>query len=128
MATVDWSTRPDQIEGLALREVTVRVPFVGCDIDMDANEEKYIPVLEPFCNGPKTEVVLINTIQVFCYEEPHVMKAPPNPQSGLPDLQCLTTIHNPPFQVFYNKDCISDQAIMYWHSRGSKPQGRQHFP
>lgn len=24
MATVDWSTRPDQIEGLALREVTVR--------------------------------------------------------------------------------------------------------
>ena len=25
MATVDWSTRPDQIEGLALREVTVRV-------------------------------------------------------------------------------------------------------
>lgn len=24
MSTVDWSTRPDQIEGLALREVTVR--------------------------------------------------------------------------------------------------------
>jgi hypothetical protein len=26
MATVDWSARPDQIEGLALREVTVRRP------------------------------------------------------------------------------------------------------
>ena len=30
-------------------------------------------------------------------------------------------------QVLYNKDCISDQAIIYWHQKGSKPQGRQHF-
>jgi hypothetical protein len=93
MATVDWSTRPDQIEALALREVT-----------------KYAPVLEPFCNGPKTEVALINMVQVFCYEESRVMKAFP---------QIL--------KVLYNKDCISDQAIVYWHSKGSKPQGRQHF-
>ncbi|KAG6832028.1 hypothetical protein H0H87_003009 [Tephrocybe sp. NHM501043] len=75
MASVDWSARPDQIEGLALREVG-----------------KYAPILEPFCNGPKTEVSLINNVQVL-----------------------------------YNKDCISDQAIIYWHQKGSKPQGRQHF-
>jgi hypothetical protein len=30
-------------------------------------------------------------------------------------------------QVLYNTDCISDQAIIYWHAKGSKPQGRQHF-
>lgn len=30
-------------------------------------------------------------------------------------------------QVLYNKDCISDQAIIYWHQKGSKPQGKQHF-
>lgn len=30
-------------------------------------------------------------------------------------------------QVLYNKDCVSDQAIIYWHQKGSKPQGRQHF-
>jgi hypothetical protein len=30
-------------------------------------------------------------------------------------------------QVLYNGDCISDQAIIYWHQKGSKPQGRQHF-
>ena len=35
----------------------------------------------------------------------------------------LTVLH----QVLYNKDCISDQAIIYWHQKGSKPQGRQHF-
>jgi hypothetical protein len=27
----------------------------------------------------------------------------------------------------YNKDCISDQAIIYWHQKGAKPQGKQHF-
>jgi len=30
-------------------------------------------------------------------------------------------------KVLYNKDCISDQAIIYWYQKGSKPQGRQHF-
>jgi hypothetical protein len=36
-------------------------------------------------------------------------------------IQCFT------FQVLYNKDCVSDQAIIYWHQKGSKLQGRQHF-
>jgi hypothetical protein len=30
MAQVDWSARPDQIEGLALREVSVRWPTPTC--------------------------------------------------------------------------------------------------
>ncbi|KAF8658314.1 hypothetical protein AX16_002083 [Volvariella volvacea WC 439] len=93
MSSVDWSTRPDQIEGLALREVG-----------------KYAPILEPFCQGPKTQVALINVVQVYCYEDTRIIKAFP---------QIL--------KVLYNKDCISDQAIIYWHQKGSKPQGRQHF-
>jgi len=93
MASVDWSTRPDQIENLALREVG-----------------KYAPILEPFCNSAKTQVALINVVQVYCYEDTRIIKAFP---------QIL--------KVLYNKDCISDQAIIYWHQKGSKPQGRQHF-
>ncbi|KAF9461257.1 hypothetical protein BDZ94DRAFT_1221547 [Collybia nuda] len=93
MKSVDWSARPDQIEGLALREVG-----------------KYAPILEPFCNSAKTEVALINVVQVYCYEDTRIIKAFP---------QIL--------KVLYNKDCISDQAIIYWHQKGSKPQGRQHF-
>ncbi|KAJ7647333.1 hypothetical protein FB45DRAFT_893130 [Roridomyces roridus] len=93
MASVDWSARPDQIEGLALREVG-----------------KYTSVLQPFCNGAKTEVTLINVVQVYCYEDTRIIKAFP---------QIL--------KVLYNKDCISDQAIIYWHQKGSRPQGRQHF-
>jgi len=93
MGSVDWSARPDQIEGLALREVT-----------------KFAPILEPFCEGAKTQVALINAVQVYCYEDTRIIKAFP---------QIL--------KVLYNKDCISDQAIIYWHQKGSKPQGRQHF-
>jgi len=93
MSSVDWSARPDQIEGLALREVT-----------------KFAPILEPFCEGAKTQVALINAVQVYCYEDTRIIKAFP---------QVL--------KVLYNTDCISDQAIIYWHQKGSKPQGRQHF-
>ena len=30
-------------------------------------------------------------------------------------------------QVLYNSDVVSDQAIIYWHNKGAKPQGKQHF-
>ncbi|KAI0355674.1 eukaryotic translation initiation factor 5C [Trametes cingulata] len=93
ISSVDWSARQDQNEALALREIT-----------------NFADILEPFCNGPKTEVALINTVQVYCYEDTRIIKAFP---------QVL--------KVLYNKDCISDQAIIYWHQKGSKPQGRQHF-
>jgi hypothetical protein len=49
-------------------------------------------------------------VQVRCYEDTRIMKAFP---------QIL--------KVLYNKDCVSEQAIIYWHQKGSKPQGRQHF-
>ncbi|KAL0581879.1 hypothetical protein V5O48_000108 [Marasmius crinis-equi] len=93
MSSVDWNARPDQIDGLAVREVG-----------------KFAPILEAFCNGPKSEVALINVVQVYCYEDTRIIKAFP---------QIL--------KVLYNQDCISDQAIIYWHQKGSKPQGRQHF-
>ncbi|KAI0051913.1 ARM repeat-containing protein [Auriscalpium vulgare] len=103
ISNVDWSARADQIENLALREVT-----------------KFAPILEPFCNGPKTEVALINTVQVYCYEDTRIMKA-------FPQILKAPLTYKTCLQVLYNKDCISDQAIIYWHQKGSKPQGRQHF-
>ncbi|KAH9935623.1 eukaryotic translation initiation factor 5C [Fomitopsis serialis] len=91
--SIEWSARQDQNEALAIREIT-----------------NFTAILEPFCNGPKTEVALINTVQVYCYEDTRIIKAFP---------QIL--------KVLYNKDCISDQAIIYWHQKGAKPQGKQHF-
>ncbi|CAE6478015.1 unnamed protein product [Rhizoctonia solani] len=93
MASVDWSARADQIEGLALREVT-----------------KYAPIIEPFCNTGKSQVALINVVQVYCYDDTRIIKAFP---------QIL--------KVLYNKDCVSSQAIIYWFQKGAKAQGKQHF-
>lgn len=91
--------------------------------------QKFAPILEPFCNGPKTEVALINVVQVYCYEDTRIIKAFPQILKV-----CLHhthvfrhTLKFTCFQVLYNQDCISDQAIIYWHQKGSKPQGRQHF-
>lgn len=39
--------------------------------------QKYAPILEPFCNGAKTEVALINVVQVYCYEDTRIIKAFP---------------------------------------------------
>lgn len=30
-------------------------------------------------------------------------------------------------KVLYNKDVISDQAILYWAQKGAKPQGKAQF-
>ena len=94
------------------------------------SKQGFAAIIEPFCNGPKTEVALINTVQVYCYEDTRIIKAFPQVlKVSIPDRysnRCrLTNLLSE--QVLYNKDCISDQAIIYWHQKGSKPQGRQHF-
>jgi len=93
MSLIDWNARSDQIEGQVLREVGNRAP-----------------ILEPFCTSAKTQVALINAVQVYCYDETRVMKTFP---------QLL--------KVLYNQDCLSDKAIVYWHQKGHKAQGKQHF-
>ncbi|KAK8858667.1 hypothetical protein IAR55_002896 [Kwoniella newhampshirensis] len=71
---------------------------------------KFAPVLEAFCTGAKAQVGLINAVQVYCYTDTRIIKAFP---------QIL--------KVFYNADVVSDQAIIYWHQKGAKPNGKQHF-
>lgn len=39
--------------------------------------QNFTDILEPFCNGPKTEVALINTVQVYSYEDTRIIKAFP---------------------------------------------------
>lgn len=78
-----------------------------------------------------------NTIQLWSYENPKVMpafvkilkvrlasvRADPTKQSLCRSLitSCATR------QVLYSQDVISDQAIIYWHAKGAKPQAKQNF-
>lgn len=68
------------------------------------------PLLAAFANGAKAEVGLINAVQVSCYADTRILKTFP---------QIL--------KVLYNEDVVSDQAIIYWHQKGAKPNGKQHF-
>lgn len=68
------------------------------------------PTLEMFCTKATSMVALINTIQTWAYENTKVMHT---------FARILKTL--------YSTDVVSDDAIIYWHSKGSRTQGRQHF-
>ncbi|KAL9940894.1 hypothetical protein V8E36_000382 [Tilletia maclaganii] len=89
----DMSDRPDQMEAQTIKEVT-----------------KYAPILEPFTPNARSEIALINAIQLYLYEDTRIMKTFP---------QIL--------RVFYNADVLDSGAILYWATKGAKPQGKQHF-
>ncbi|KAE8213922.1 hypothetical protein CF327_g2629 [Tilletia walkeri] len=93
MKGADMSDRPDQMEAQTMKEVT-----------------KYAPILEPFTPNARSEIALINAIQLYLYEDTRIMKTFPNI-----------------LKVLYNADVINSGAILYWASKGAKPQGKQHF-
>lgn len=46
-------------------------------VEIFISSQKFAPILEPFCSGAKTQVALINTVQVYCYEDTRIMRAFP---------------------------------------------------
>ncbi|MBW0504649.1 hypothetical protein O181_044364 [Austropuccinia psidii MF-1] len=93
MHSLDMGSRPDQIVDMVVKEVVA-----------------IAPILAAFCKNGRTQISLINTIQVWAYENTKVMGA-------------FAKI----LKELYAHDVVSEQAVLYWHSKGSKPQARQHF-
>lgn len=93
MDRLDMGSRPDQIVDMVVRAVVA-----------------IAPVLAAFCKNARTQISMINTIQVWAYENTKVMGA-------------FAKI----IKELYAHDALSEQAILYWHSKGSKAQARQHF-
>lgn len=91
--SISWSTRPDQAEAQATKEIST-----------------FSPILAPFTPSPKAEIALINKIQLFCFEEQRALKS----FSNL-------------LKVMYNDDVLSDQAIIYWATKGARPEGKDIF-
>lgn len=58
LASSDMNSTADQIQSSIIKEIT-----------------SITPMLEPFCQKPATEVALINTIQIWCYENTKAMPA-----------------------------------------------------
>jgi len=64
--------------------------------------QKYAPILEPFCNGPKTEVALINVVQVYCYEDTRIIKAFPQ----ILKVCFLSKLHSLAALIIFIRFCI----------------------
>jgi hypothetical protein len=94
MTTVDLlNTRPDQIEGQVLRAIN-----------------QWCKVMEPFCTSPKTEIVLLQKVQLTCYEEVKLNK-----------------FFRRIIQNLYKNDVLSDNAILYWADKAHLAQGKTLF-
>jgi len=89
-------------------DMNAKADQIGDSLLKDLKETA--PILEAFCSNARTEVGLINIIQAWCYENTQVLNL---------FVKILLTL--------FNADVISGDAIIYWHSKGSKPEARQHF-
>lgn len=72
--------------------------------------QAFAPTLEPFTPSPKSEIALINKVQLFCHEHAPAQKSFANI-----------------LKVLYNDDVLSDQAIIYWATKGARSEGKQAF-
>lgn len=69
------------------------------------------PVLAAFTQNARTQIALINAIQVFIYSTS----------------TRLIPLFPRIVQILYNEDTLASQAIFYWYEKGAKPQGKQTF-
>jgi hypothetical protein len=72
--------------------------------------QEWVSVLEAFSNSPKTEVILLQKVQLTCYENAK-----------------LTKFYRQIVTLLYKEDVVSDTAIVYWSEKGIKPQGKNAF-
>lgn len=75
----DFNSNANQVEQVIVREVDVRKRAIcqATFVLTSDGSQKYASVLEPFCDSGKTQVALINAVQVYCYEEQRATKSFP---------------------------------------------------
>jgi len=93
MQAVDWSTRPEMIENQASRQI-----------------KKNAEILAAFASNPKSELALLQKIQIYCHEDTRLMK----------HFRLIV-------KILYEEDVVSENAIFYWYEKGAKPQGKGLF-
>lgn len=110
------NARPDQIEQTVMGYLKVRIRradrffFLGCYFVTDWHAQEWVSVLETFSNSPKTEIILLQKVQLSCYENAK-----------------LTKFYRQIVTLLYKEDVVSDTAIVYWSEKGIKPQGKNVF-
>ncbi|CAG8499576.1 17234_t:CDS:2 [Acaulospora morrowiae] len=93
MQAVDWGSRAEQIETQVLRQV-----------------KQCSNILSVFSTSPKTELALLQKVQVYCYDDTKLLKH-----------------FRQIVQILYDEDVVSESAILYWSEKGASNQGKTIF-
>ncbi|KAJ2830809.1 hypothetical protein IWW50_000030 [Coemansia erecta] len=72
--------------------------------------KRHSPVLELLTTEPKSEISLLKHVQLYTYNEPR-----------------LTNVFGRIVLELYNTDVLSDSAIIFWATKGAKPEGKSGF-
>ncbi|KAG2171511.1 hypothetical protein INT43_008237 [Umbelopsis isabellina] len=98
-----WVAIIDSVDLLNVRADQVEQKAVGF-------LKEWVSVLEAFSNSPKTEIILLQKVQLTCYENAK-----------------LTKFFRQIVTLLYKADVVSDTAIVYWSEKGAKSQGKNIF-
>lgn len=94
MEAVQWGGKnQQQTTNAALRQVKAWAKLLG-----------------GFTTSGRLELELMNTIQVFCYEDNKLMKT-------FPDI----------IRLLYDQDVLDEATVLTWHKKGSNVKGRGEF-
>lgn len=89
MTAVEWNKKEDLVLEQALKHL-----------------KQYIPLFAAFTTAAKSEMVLLNKIQEFCYDNQDFLK-------------CFNKI----VLLFYKTEVLSEEVILKWYKDGHIPKG-----
>lgn len=111
----EWGLSDTDIVKVMWNTVISVVPLVNKSQSQMQNAigkqvKAYGKLLEAFCATVKLESVLLNHVQVYCYEDPKLLKL-------------FAAI----VRILYDNDILGEDTIKHWHRKGAAPKGRQVF-
>ncbi|XP_023349375.1 protein krasavietz isoform X2 [Eurytemora carolleeae] len=89
MTAVEWNKKEDLVQDQALKHI-----------------KQFIPLFAAFTTSAKSEMVLLNKIQDFCYDNQNFLK-------------CFNKI----VLLFYKTEVLSEEVILKWYKDGHAPKG-----
>ncbi|KAJ3121155.1 Basic leucine zipper and W2 domain-containing protein 1 [Physocladia obscura] len=94
VGSVEWSSKPDAFEIQLLKVLNT-----------------YPKLLESFCTSPKSEITLLQRVQMTCYTDARFLK----------HFRTIVTL-------FYKNDIVSEAAVLFWAEKGGAlTQGKTVF-
>lgn len=72
--------------------------------------KRYQKLLEAFSGSARLEAALMVHIQVYCYEDPKLLK-----------------LFSAVIRILYDADILDEDTIKFWYKKGSHPKGRNVF-